>query len=226
MKNNGNTLLVIAALLLAGIAALLVWQHAHPKPDDDTSIVPAAYDQSISDGTYTVAFSSKEFGLAVNETQMLVHPYILPCDPAFDYCLYYIGSAYDGTNFESAGLRMEKRTDLSAERLCLDTPPAGFDSSVAPSRSASGVAYAASTFDSAGTAAAGHSADGSLYRLFYRPTNTCYEFETRIGQSQYMNYPAGSIREFTASDQAAIKAELGRILAGITLPGGEKELWK
>src|SRR5258708_14257470 len=84
---------------------------ATPTPDE-------AYDRSVSDGTITVSFPAKEFGLATTPTQILVRSYIPPCNPNFNYCLYFIGQEYKGTNFDSAGLRLKNPDDLTTEQVC------------------------------------------------------------------------------------------------------------
>ncbi|HVN26032.1 MAG TPA: hypothetical protein VMT99_00045 [Candidatus Paceibacterota bacterium] len=177
----------------------------------------SGFDQSISDGVITISYPSAMFGLATNPTQILVHPYIPPCSGSFDYCFYYVGDEYQGTNFESAGIRVETRADLANERLCLTTPPQGFTTAV-PSATSSADAYSTSVFGNVGDAAAGHFSSGSLYRLYYRPSKACYEFETRIGESDYANYPSGTIGQFSAANQAALQAALLQILDGMTLP--------
>jgi hypothetical protein len=176
------------------------------------------FDQTVSDGTITISIPSSEFGLAVKKDQILVHSYIPPCDENFNYCLYYDGSAYKGTNFESAGLRIQKRDDLKTQSACLTTQPAGYNGLTPKTESID--SYATSVFSPLGDAGAGHYSSGSLYRLFY--DNKCYEFQTRIGESQFANYPAGSIKEFTSADQSAVKLKLQEILNAITLPDGVK----
>ncbi len=179
------------------------------------STMPSSFNQSVSDGTITIAYPAQTFGLAVNASQVLVHSYIPPCDEGFNYCVYYIGTQYQGTNFESAGIRVKKRTDLTNERLCVTTPPEGFAATTEPNNTISTDTYVSSIFASVGQGAAGHTSSGSLYRLFIRGTGTCYEFETRVGQSQFANYPAGSIKEFTVSDQESVLAQLRAIIQSI-----------
>ena len=183
------------------------------------------FDMTTSDGTITFTAPSKDFGLAVSEFQILVHSYIPPCSQDFNYCLYYIGTDYDGTNFESGGLRIYKRTDLANERLCLNTPPEGFSSATLPSATKSDNGYSSSVFSDIGNAAAGHYSSGSLYRLYVKSNSLCYEFETTIGQSQFQNYPAGSIKEFTATDMKDIKMKLFQILNRVTLTSGLDNLF-
>ncbi|HEY5220578.1 MAG TPA: hypothetical protein VIJ29_00290, partial [Candidatus Paceibacterota bacterium] len=79
--------------------------------------------------------------------------------------------------------------------------------------------YSVSEFTPLGDAGAGHYSTGTLYRLEYN--GACYEFETRIGQTQFANYPSGTIQQFTSADEAVLQTEIQNILNGITLPSGE-----
>ena len=172
--------------------------------------------QSASDGTVTFTVPS-DFGLATNQTQVLTRSYIPPCDANFNYCLYYIGAAYQGTNFDSAGIRIQHRTDLTTQTACLTAPPTGF-SNFTPTSTTVGD-YSVSEFTPLGDAGAGHYSTGTLYRLEYN--GECYEFETRIGQSQFANYPSGTIQQFTATDQTGLQGKIQNILDSIALPSGE-----
>ncbi len=194
----------------------------NPTESPTPTATAAAYDQSVSDGTITFSYRSTEFGLATTPGQVLVTSYIPPCEAGFNYCLYYNGTQYQGTNFESAGLRIKKRTDISSEKLCLSTPPAGFSAKTTPQATAADSAYSLSVFSPIGNAAAGHFSNGALYRLFLKDGLKCYEFETRIGQTQFANYPAGTIKQFTASDQAVVNAQFTDILNTLTLKDGTK----
>ncbi len=129
-------------------------------------------DQSISDGTITIVYPATDFELATSSQQITTHSYIPPCDADFNYCLYYIGTAYQGTNFDSAGIRVEKRTDLTTQAACLTTPPTGF-TNFTPTSTIAGD-YAVSEFTPLGDAGAGHYSTGTLYRLEYN--GACYEF--------------------------------------------------
>ena len=143
--------------------------------------------------------------------------YIPPCDPSFNYCLYYNGLAYKDTNFESAGLRVQKRTDLKTQSACVSTMPSGFTGIKVVT--ANGPDYATSMFSPLSDAGAGHYALGAEYRLWY--SNSCYEFETRIGQTQFANYPAGTIEQFTSANQTDVTAQLQAMLNAVTLNNGE-----
>ncbi|HVY72856.1 MAG TPA: hypothetical protein VG984_02315 [Candidatus Paceibacterota bacterium] len=228
--NTSTRVGLVVVIVVAIIAAIAIFHNRALAPVIDTNTTATtttgtSFDKSISEGTITVAYASQNWGLATNQTQILVKSYIPPCSESFNYCFYYIGSDYKGTNFESAGLRIQKRTDLTTERTCTNTPPEGFDASVQPTANHSETEYASSVFASVGDAGAGHVASGSLYRLYVRSNSSCYEFETRVGQTQYANYPEGSIKQFTSADQAALEAEIKNIINNISLPSGTKNLF-
>lgn len=215
MKLLKNMLVVVVVLVLSLIAVWVYW----PRLVDQQSMPPVA-DQLISDGTITVTYVPGEFGFAVSPEQVLVSSSIPPCDPSFLYCFYYRGDEYEGTNFDSAGFRIETRADLPTEGQCLATPPEGY-TNMTPTIATSTV-YARSTFAPVGDAGAGHAAVGKLYRLW--TAGTCYEFETRIGTSQFANYPAGTVREFTEADRTAMEGKLEQFLKNLSLQGGVKPL--
>lgn len=234
MEYMGKTGMVIAfilvvAVLTAGILWFVNGGTSAILPNGTSSGTPtlvlnapsgtaSGSGQSTSDGTINFTVPS-DFGLAVSQQQILVRSYIPPCDPDFNYCLYYNGSAYKGTNFESAGIRINKRTDLTGTSACLNTPPTGYTDFTPTSTTAAD--YSIAEFTPLGNAGAGHYAIGTLYRVWYNGNNSCYEFETRIGQTQFANYPSGSVQKFTTDNQAAVQAEMMSILNGVTLPSGE-----
>lgn len=181
-----------------------------------TGTVPAG-DRSISDGTITLIYPAGDFSVATSTQAIASRSYIPPCDGDLTYCLYYTGDAYQGTNFDSAGIRVKQRTDLTTQSACLTTAPTGYTNFTPTSTIMDN--YAVSEFTPLGDAGAGHYSTGTLYRLFYN--GSCYEFETRIGQTQFANYPAGTIQQFTAANQAALQSEMQTILNSVTLPSGE-----
>lgn len=79
--------------------------------------------------------------------------------------------------------------------------------------------YGTSLFTPLGDAGAGHYAHDRLYRLSVG--NVCYDIRQRIGQTQFANYEAGSIREFTVTDERRVQAALDAIVQNITLANGE-----
>lgn len=229
MSKGTLTVFLVVMVVLILVIAFGAWVFRQsnggnagvPPVSTSASSTSTVFDQTISDGTLAISFPSADFGLATNQTQLLVHSYIPPCDPGFNYCLYYIGTAYQGTNFESAGVRIQKRKDITTERLCLNTPPAGYDAGTVPDATSSADAYSASVFNEIGGAAAGHMAAGTLYRVYAKGNApSCYELETRIGQSQFANYPSGTIQQFTDADQLALQSEVQQVLATLQLASG------
>ena len=95
-----------------------------------------------------------------------------------------------------------------------------------PASIKSGDNYSSSVFSNVGDAGAGHYAMGVLYRLYIYSNSTCYEFETRIGQTQFANYPSGAIQQFTDADLAMVQSQFDAILKNISLPSGEKNLFQ
>ncbi|UPA22680.1 hypothetical protein K8942_00500 [Candidatus Peribacteria bacterium] len=185
-----------------------------------TSLSGSTLIQTVSDGTITFSVPS-EFGIAVKPEQLVITSYIPPCEEGYDYCLYYNAADYAGTNFASAGIGIVKRTDLTTGTACLNTQPSGYSNLTPVVRDSEG--YTTSVFASLGDAAMGHVAQDRVYRLAL--SNACYEFRTRIGQSQFSNYPEGSIEEFTASDAAALQTELQAALETVTITNGEAILF-
>ena len=210
--------LVIIALIIAG--AWLVYISINQPQTPEKELLPL--DQSISDGTVTISYST-DYGLAATDGQLLSKSYIPPCDSGFDYCIYYVGSAYEGTNFESSGVTFNKRPNLSTKDACLNTLPQGYTSERGLSHTKLNTPeYSTVLFSPLGDAATGHYSEGKLYRLSYG--TQCYEFETRIGMSQFANYEPGAIEEFTAQDKTDVENELQRIIERITLGMGNNRV--
>jgi hypothetical protein len=230
---------IIAIIIIVVVVAAIIWwaysantgyqPAAENYPSSTTTgALPVnsglpTFDQSISDGIFTMSYPSTDFGLATNKQQILATSTIPPCNGTFNYCLYYIGAAYQGTNFLSAGIRVQKRPGLGTQSSCLTTEPTGY-SSLTPATTTS-TDYAIAEFGSPtspiNNGAAGSYSNDVVYRLFYEPSSTCYEFETRIAQSQYGNYPSGTIQQFTPSEASSLQSEISAIIASLSLPSGE-----
>ena len=209
---------VVCALLLAviGVGVFVFYTRHYEEPTVPSGEFPPdeipVIEATVATPEITFGYS-KEFDLAVTVEQVLVNAYIPPCSEGFDYCLYYNAKAYEGTNFESAGVRVNRRADLTTATSCLTTPPEGYDA-LAPDVTVMGKP-SVSRFSALGDAGAGHYASGELYRLWDEPT--CFEFETRIGASQYANYAEGTITEFTEGDRTTVMSLLQQILDSVTL---------
>lgn len=215
----------LLVLIIIGLGLLATQKFWVPKlvefllaHEEDTSVQMP--EQTIA--TDEIQFRTPpEFGLAVTKEQILVKSYIPPCSESFDYCFYYKGSQFVGTNFESAGIRVKKRAELNTQKICLNTPPAGFDSSTFPAGTTSRNSYSASIFSPVSDAGAGHYSNGELYRIYLN--NSCYEIETRIGETQFGNYPAGTIKQFTEQNRDAIYSRFNAFFDGLKIRAtGEK----
>jgi hypothetical protein len=213
-----NLVILAVILIVILIAAFAVARPIQPG----TAAQPSAQDQGMTQAQTTttpggLTFSYADpYGLAVTQDQVLSKAVIPPCDPGFDYCIYRTGSTYDATNFESAGIAITQRKDLPSQQSCLTTQPAGY-SGLQP-HTVSNDGYVLSAFSPISGAAAGSSETGTEYRLWYG--STCYALRTRVAQSSFQNYPAGTKTEFTAADSAQVMSELQTILNGMTLPDG------
>ena len=221
--------LILTALILVLALWLLYPLTTRKTPQsngvDNNLPSVSSFEQTISDGTITIIYPSDSFGLATNKSQILGGSYIPPCDEIFSYCVYYIGKEFTGTNFESAGVRVGKRVDFVDEKTCLEAPPDGFTEGKTPDNNKTDTEYASSVFLNVGDAGAGHSAKGSVYRLYVKQPALCYEFETRIGQSQFQNYPSGSINEFTSINQKSLELTLLELIQTISLSSEKNHLF-
>lgn len=211
-------LLVLALIIIGG---WLYWTMAHPAAPATTGMATTTPSGPTASQAQTVTANGISFSyqdpyrLATSASQVLVKSYIPPCSQGFTYCLYRTGSQYAQTNFESAGLGITNRADLKSQQACLTTQPAGYTGLHATTSMETG--YATSVIGPIGDAGAGHYASGSVYRLW--SGTSCTEFETRIGETQFANYPAGTKTEFSAIDRASIMSELKALLASVKLSG-------
>jgi hypothetical protein len=208
-----HPLYIITTVILVGVVIFFI-----AKPSKESAQSNEAVNEE-EDIVQTVALGEvsftvpKDFGLAVTKEQILAPSYIPPCDHLFDYCLYFYDDAYQHTNFDSAGIRINRRPDLLSMESCLGTPPDGYNS-LLPNIFATST-YRTTLFEPIGDAGAGHYTQGELYRLAHN--GNCYEFELRIGESQFANYPEGTVENFTDTDRLAIKTKLKEILSTISL---------
>ena len=174
----------------------------------------------LADGEVLISYPPG-FGLAVTQEQLLHDAQIPPCDEGFDYCIYVEPEEFEGTNFSSAGLGIQARTDLTNEADCMLTQPDGYLDLVPIVAGASD--FATTLYHGIDQGAAGHYSTGSLGRLYY--DSACYQFETRVAQAQFANYPTGTIEEFDAADQARTSDRLMAVMARVALPDGRNSLW-
>jgi hypothetical protein len=224
-----KTFLAILIIFIA-VAAFVFLKTSKPKPTQEsqniggtpsTSMPSYNNGQSVNSVNNLVFSVPKDFGLATSKDQIPKIGYIPSCNEPFDYCIYYKGTDYTGTNFESAGVKIQERKELSTEDTCLNEQPLGFEGRV--SVKTSGSDYKLGTFKDMSNAAAGHSTKGNIYRIFNK--NDCYEIETRIGQTNFQNYEPGTINEFTESDSKDIESMLNFVIKAIKLKDTGTEIF-
>lgn len=236
MKPGTATLLgILVVIILGGVFYLFVHKAAQPAPAASVALTPGQAATSTAGGTAAggdvthatqtvtapsgLAFSyASPYGLATSFTQVAALAVIPPCDQSFDYCVFRTQPPVANSNFESAGVAVTKRSDLTASSTCLTTPPSGYAGLHATTTPQTG--YATSVFMPVGGGAAGSYASGAVYRLWYG--TTCYQFETRVAEAQYANYPAGTKTLFTATARANVIRELKGILASVRINGGTR----
>ncbi|MGV8841008.1 MAG: hypothetical protein ACWA6X_11975, partial [Bauldia sp.] len=187
---------------------------AAAPPPADAAEAPATATAYTDDGVTVTG--APGFTLAASADAVAGQGVIPPCDAGFDGCYYFSATTYAGTNFESAGLRILKRTDLATAAACLGTQPDGYTGLTIITHD--GGAYSTALIAGAGDAGMGHYANDTVYRLAWQ--GGCWEFETRIGATQFGNYTPGTIREFTDADNAAVAALLRAMVDSVRLPDG------
>ncbi len=228
MQNNKIILKTALIIIFLAIVGLVIWfvRYRNNNSNPVVSTVET-FDQSISDGTIKAVYSSGDFALAVNPSQVLAESYIPPCMDSFDYCFYYTnGNVFAGTNFDSAGLSIKKRPDLKTEKACMEKQPTGYANSVLPNTKIPKAEYSTAIYEGLGNdAATGHVAEGSIYRLFYKKNSSCYELLTRVSYSQFGNYEPGTIEEFTEENKETLKVRLENILSNISVPSGDTNIF-
>lgn len=223
MKSANTILLVVVAVIATGFLFFVLGSKG--KEGETATVSPSSgqeadMERQVMAGGEVSFGRPSDFSLAVSGEPIMKSSVIPPCDQSFEYCLYYGGSDYNGTNFESAGVRFGRKGNLETQKDCLNTPPDGYN--ITPTATSTTNSYATSVFSPLGDAAAGHYATGSLYRLWTGAN--CYEFETRIAESQFANYPEGTIKKFTDEDRTAVELKLESILKNVRIVGKEEEI--
>lgn len=206
---------IIAGILLVGAAGYVLFGNTDKVPEEPAPTNNVS-DLHVTAGGDLSFVRPPDFGLAVRAEQVLVESVVPPCAEGFDYCLYYNADTHAGTNFESAGLRIQRRDDLAGEDACLRTPPTGYSGLEA--RVSRFDTYQTSVFSPVRSAGAGHASEGAIYRL--AGNGFCYEFETRVGITQLGNYEPGTVEEFTEADRQQMERRLSELLRTIRFADG------
>lgn len=210
-----NRVLFAVSIVAVIILAVVFFIMDQPQQNAEVVAQNSGGDWSLSRDGLTFTYPSV-FGLAMNSGQILASSALPPCDVGFDYCMYYLGSEYQGTNFASAGLRIDKRDDLQDE-TCLTEEPSGQD--LTPGIYTS-ERYVTVRFSPLGDSEEGQYSTGALYRIWYE--SGCYELETRIGLSAYDEL--GAVRELTAEEQLGLESTLVGIVEGTTFTDNHTKL--
>ncbi len=171
---------------------------------------------SLSGGAVTLHYPAG-MSLATAEDEVRASSTIPPCDDGFEYCLYVPQTSYENTNFRVAGMAIRPRPELGAPISCLLTQPPGFvglQPGLAVDQDGSG-SLSTARFGDLTDGAAGTYATGEARRLW--AGGACYDFTVRVVESQFGNYPAGSIEEFTDADRRAVLGEFLDVLDGLSV---------
>lgn len=155
-----------------------------------------------------------DFNVVKNDSQ-LEHAYQgAPCMSNFNFCIYYNGTLYEHTNFESASVQIRQRDDLNEnETLCLEEQPEGNTDLSFEIRT--GNLYSTSLFNNMYYSDIFDNVSRVIYRLYYN--DMCYEFETRIVTQTFQNLNQEQGETFTMTDQRVIEDKLESVIRSIRL---------
>lgn len=222
MDNKNNKWVIFLVLLAILAVSFIFWAFRSDWWKNQNKIkTEDAFDQSISNDNIKILYSSSDFKVAQLSTEILLDVKKPPCDNSlgYEYCIYYIGDAYEDTTLESAGMRIKTRADLVKEDVCLNTPPLGYDNSVIPNTLKPQKEVSSSVFMGLSNSGAGHTVKSSTYRLYLKEKSLCYEFETMISHGQASNFPIGTKDEFTAEQEAQLNQKFKNILLNMVVLG-------
>ena len=213
---NLITLIVVLVVVLVVVLAFArpVQAPVYQNGQEQTQTQPAAQAQTVTTGGLSFSYT-EPFALATTPEQILAKVVIPACDQGFDYCVYYNGTEYANTNFESAGVSVAEHKELPSQASCVTAQPSGYHGLKPKTSSQNGVVIGA--YSPIGGGAAGSSESGAEYHVW--TGSTCYFVRTRVAQAQFANYPAGTKVEFTTANRDAVFGELQNILDGMSVQG-------
>ncbi len=120
-------------------------------------------------------------------------------------CVYLSRDAYQGTNFDGAGVSINIDPTLITEAKCynfkVSTNPA---QTLVSDVTINGIVFKSATGSDAG---AGHFEKLQIYRNFHNAS--CYEISQHVGSTNIDNYPAGTIQPF---DENAVWQKLESVI--------------
>jgi hypothetical protein len=125
--------------------------------------------------------------------------YIPVCDNDAIVCLKYPEDEYRGYNFEAAAFSVTALPRPTTRAKCLSYVG---DRTCKPMNTTvrGGVKFATA---SCGEGGLGHNASGPSYRTYHR--GTCYQLSVRIATSEFVNFPEGSVQEFSRADREKVE---------------------
>jgi hypothetical protein len=211
-----NLVIMVVVLLIILLGALYFARPVAPigaVPANNGTAANTQPQSVTTPGGLTFSYADP-YALAATPEEVQAQAVIPACDQGFQYCIYRTGTQYAGTNFESAGISINERADLSSQATCITTQPEGYTGLKPTTKSQNG--FVTGVF-AVGGAAAGSSESGAVYRAW--DGKTCHELRTRVAESQFANYPAGSKVEFTSADRQQVFVELQSILNEMTING-------
>jgi flagellar hook-associated protein FlgK len=161
---------------------------------------------------------SKDLGIQLYESQKDADKinslsYLPICNPESSVvCLYIPQSTYPHTNFEAAILSVNVTGDKT-EKDCLAFQNADFNVTDSSKKvTINGLQF---TEADGGDAGAGHQHTILSFHTF--TNNTCFAVNESVATTAFGNYPAGSIREFTKTDQENLFKKLHAITESFKL---------
>jgi hypothetical protein len=144
------------------------------------------------------------------QNQLGATGYLPVCDPqTSQVCAFFSSDKFPGSNFDGAGVSVNMLPDVKTAKAC----QAGLNGAQpVGNRIINGVTFSAF---SDGDAAMSHASVGNDYQTFVQ--GTCYQVTTRVFTTTFDVYPPGTIKEYTAAQDAQMKQVLDSIVASFRL---------
>lgn len=210
------------AKLLSALAAALLWQctgRSGDVPTDAGGANEAAAQAEPGravyrdpDGRFTLRYPAGDFTALGPGREAEAHAgsYIPPCDDGFLACIAWRGTAFEGTNFGSAGVAVFA-PDAATAAAC-KAIRSGAVPGEARRETIGGREFTTYT---TGEGAMSHAAEDDV-RLTW-DGSTCWRLVARIGSTRLEVYEPGRVAPFTDADRARLRAAL-RAIAGSFAP--------
>ena len=219
MKNARAALLVTALLSLLVVGSLFLYvsslhvpamSPAAPgdgsAPETGRLMPPDSGKSLFLDGSHDIVVEHPS-GIPAVQGAEAQGPWTAVCGPeGAIVCFPHDPPALADTNFTAAGFSIRQRADLATAEACA---AAQSDEREAGPATLAGTEFASFTF---GDAAMSHRLEGMSWRTFRE--GRCYELAQRIETSVFEVWEPGSIREFTASEAASVRAVLESLRFG------------